>query len=111
MSVTSTCSGRFGVSKSSDNNRVLDAKVSRECFAAFRHLAWYGVSIRPWIDKHSGELCGEIGQNGGQPRAKSLTASERKRIAIKASKAAARARTAQARAKAKKNLEIQLSTI
>jgi hypothetical protein len=44
----------------------------------------------------------EIGQKGGQARAKSLTASERKRIATKASKAAARARTAQARAKVNK---------
>jgi hypothetical protein len=39
----------------------------------------------------------EIGQKGGQARAKSLTASERKRIATKASRAAARVRTARAR--------------
>jgi hypothetical protein len=48
------------------------------------------------------EAMREIGQKGGRARAKSLPASERKRIAPKASKAAARARTAQARAKAKK---------
>ena len=44
----------------------------------------------------------EAMRKGGQVHAKSLTASERKRIATKASKAAVRARTAQARVKAKK---------
>jgi hypothetical protein len=48
------------------------------------------------------EAMREIGKKGGQARANSLTASERKLIATKASKAAARARTAQARAKKQK---------
>ena len=39
----------------------------------------------------------EIGQKGGQARAQSLSVSERKRIATKASKAAAKVRTAKAK--------------
>ena len=41
----------------------------------------------------------EIGRQGGQARAKSLTAKERKEIATKASKAAAKARSRKAKEK------------
>ena len=44
-----------------------------------------------------------IASAGGQGRAKSLSASERKRIATKASKAAAKARTARAKANKQKS--------
>jgi hypothetical protein len=42
------------------------------------------------------KVAAELGRIGGQTRAKNLTAEERRRIAIKASKAAARARTRKA---------------
>lgn len=72
MSVDSTCSGRFNVSKSHDNNHTLDAKVSKTSFAAFRHLARYGVSMRPWIEKHSGKLCGRSARRAARRGLKAL---------------------------------------
>jgi hypothetical protein len=72
VSVDSTCSGRFSVSKSYDNNHTLDAKVSKTSFAAFRHLARYGVSMRPWIEKHSGKLCGKSARRAAMRGLKAL---------------------------------------
>jgi hypothetical protein len=43
------------------------------------------------------KVAAELGRIGGQTRAKNLTAEKRRRIAIKASKAAARARTRKAK--------------
>ncbi|HXM63000.1 MAG TPA: hypothetical protein VN950_19215 [Terriglobales bacterium] len=42
------------------------------------------------------KVAAELGRIGGQTRAKNLTADKRRRIAIKASKAAAKARTQKA---------------
>jgi len=72
VSVDGTCSGRFNVSKSHDNNHTLDAKVSKTSFAAFRHLARYGVSMRPWIEKHSGKLCGKSARRAAMRGLKAL---------------------------------------
>jgi hypothetical protein len=58
--------------KSCDNNHTLDAKVSREYLAAFRHLARYGVSMCPWIDKHSGKLCGRSARRAARLGLKAL---------------------------------------
>ena len=50
------------------------------------------------------EAMREIGQKGGQARAKALTGAERKKIAIKASKAASKARTAKAKVRKQNQL-------
>ena len=47
------------------------------------------------------EIAAELGRIGGKTRAANLSAEERRRIAIKASKAAAKARTRKARARKK----------
>ena len=72
--------------------------MPRIFFVIFRHLGWYGV-ILPMDREAFREALREIGQKGGLARAKNLSASERTRIATKASKAAAKARTAKARAR------------
>jgi len=45
------------------------------------------------------QVMAELGRRGGEARAKSLTAKDRKAIATKASRAAARARTKKAKQK------------
>lgn len=47
MSVTSTCSGRFGVSKSCDNNHTLDAKVAVAVLRRLRkrQLRWVNQQL------------------------------------------------------------------
>ena len=52
--------------ESCDDNLTLDAKVSRRSFAAFAHLAWHGVSMCQWIEKHSGKLCGRSARRAGR---------------------------------------------
>jgi hypothetical protein len=49
------------------------------------------------------EAAAELGRIGGKTRAANLSAEERRRIAIKASKAAAKARTQKAKARKVKN--------
>jgi len=57
--------------------------------------------IDAMVDKNPAAV--ELGRKGGLARARAMTANERRRIAIKASKAAARARTAAARARRQAN--------
>ena len=49
------------------------------------------------------EAMREIGSRGGQARAKNLSAAERRRIALKASRAAAKARSQRAKEKKTKS--------
>ena len=58
-----------------------------------------GCNICPMYEELIRKVRSELAREGGQARAKALTAKERKAIATKASKAAAKARTQKAKAR------------
>jgi hypothetical protein len=56
------------------------------------------------IEELTKRVRAELARQGGEARARSLSATERKRIATKASKAAAKARTAKAKSRKQNQL-------